>query len=570
MVIPELLLNGEVQVTSETGEGMSVVYNYPNCTGTVVGPDASEFGHVVAPKALIKITVGNYSGTMVGNNVYLGGRAEGHLYPYRGEILIGFYGDLEFNKKVNNATPTDLQKYTFALVRLNNAIKKTEDNSKFWEELQTTKNEGGTFTFTDVHFSRQGDYYFKVYEKPSTQEGVTIDNKEYLIKVSVGATTTSDGKVVYSIDSAKYYTIDDADNLLTITEGEEYKNAKVNEDAITESRSITWNQGSSDENVKMTGDLTFFNTVADASVTLDGTKTLEGQDLTDEQFSFKVKDTTEKSPHKGEEVATGTNNAQGAITFTSITYDSDMFEGDDYVIQTDAETGDKYIELTYSVEEVKPDEATAGNNYTVDGIKYDPSVKTVTVKVTAHIDGGNITAEVTSGGDSISFRNTAEEEKGYLKVKKTVSGATLEEAKTFKFTVKGPDNKYYYLENGRSHKGIGYGSVCGGRGGGRPDDGRERSAQRGTRKLHSDGSKGRRKRGDRDRRLYGRERNGSRHSSRCEHHYGDKPCGSDRNEHLRGREGLPESEEDSERSDPGRSQDVQVHGEGPGQQVLLP
>ena len=33
-------------------------------------------------------------------------------------------------------------------------------------------------------------------------------------------------------------------------------------------------------------------------------------------------------------------------------------------------------------------------------------------------------------------------------MKKTVSGATLEEAKTFKFTVKGPDNKYYYLENG--------------------------------------------------------------------------------------------------------------------------
>ena len=409
MVIPELLLNGEVQVTSETGEGMSVVYNYPNCTGTVVGPDASEFGHVVAPKALIKITVGNYSGTMVGNNVYLGGRAEGHLYPYRGEILIGFYGDLEFNKKVNNATPTDLQKYTFALVRLNNAIKKTEDDSKFWEELQTTKNDGGTFTFTDVQFSRQGDYYFKVYEKPSTQEGVTIDETEYLIKVSVNARTTSEGKVIYSIESATYYTIDNADHLLTITEGEEYKNAKVNEDAITKSGSITWNQGSSDENVKMTGDLTFFNTVADASVTLDGTKTLEGQDLTDEQFSFKVKDTTEKSPHKGEEVATGTNNAQGAITFTSITYDSDMFEGDDYVIQTDAETGDKYIELTYSVEEVKPDEATAGNNYTVDGIKYDPSVKTVTVKVTAHIDGGNITAEVTSGGDSISFRNTAEE-----------------------------------------------------------------------------------------------------------------------------------------------------------------
>ena len=448
MTIPELKVNGAGLDTVETGEGMSVVYNYPNCTGTINGPGGSEFGHVVAPKALIKITGGNYSGTMVGNNVYLGEAAEGHLYPYRGEILIGFYGDLEFNKKVNNNTPTALQKYSFVLERLNDAIELSEDDSKFWEELQTVKNNGGKLSFNDVHFTKQGDYYFKVYEKTSTQEGVTTDTTKYLIKVSVGVSTSSEGKVMYSINSAKYYTIDDEDDLLVITRGEEYKGAAVNEKAITKSGSITWNQESSDKNVKMTGDLTFLNTVADTSVTLDGTKTLVGQDLTAGQFDFEVKDTTGKSPKKGSVVATGTNDAQGAIIFTSIPYDSDMFEGDDYEIQTDAETGDKYIELTYSVKEVMPAGATEETDYTVDGIKYDHSEKTVTVKVTAHVEGGNITAEVTTGKDSISFENTAVKQKGYLKVKKTISGATLTAAKTFKFTVKGKgeDGLYYYLD----------------------------------------------------------------------------------------------------------------------------
>ena len=354
MVIPELLLNGEVQVTSETGEGMSVVYNYPNCTGTVVGPDASEFGHVVAPKALIKITVGNYSGTMVGNNVYLGEDAEGHLYPYRGEILIGFYGDLEFNKKVNNNTPTALQKYSFVLERLNDAIELSEDDSKFWEELQTVKNNGGKLSFNDVHFTRLGDYYFKVYEEASTQEGVITDTNKYLIKVTVGAEDI-DGKVIYKIDSAEYYTIDDEKNLLIVTKGEKYKSAEINAGAITKSGSIKWEKKPDAENVTLTGDLTFFNTVAEASVTLDGTKTLEGQDLTAGQFDFEVKDVTEKSPNKDKEVATGTNNAQGAISFTSIPYDSEMFEGDAYDIKTDEKTGDKYIELTYSVTEVLPE-----------------------------------------------------------------------------------------------------------------------------------------------------------------------------------------------------------------------
>ena len=85
----------------ENGESSSVIFNYPNATGTVQSSRGSTIGHVVAPKALIKMVGGNYNGTLVGNNVYIGSNAEGHVRFYRGGDLIGAYGEFELSKSVD-------------------------------------------------------------------------------------------------------------------------------------------------------------------------------------------------------------------------------------------------------------------------------------------------------------------------------------------------------------------------------------------------------------------------------------------------------------------------------------
>ena len=109
---------------------------------------------------------------------------------------------------------------------------------------------------------------------------------------------------------------------------------------------------------------------SDAAVTLTGTKKLTGKDLTDNMFTFEVKDSS------GALAATGTNLADGSITFSTITYD----------------TPGTY---TYTVSE------KVGNQ---SGISYDPAVYTVRVEV-ADNGGATLTATPTYVDGAITFTN---------------------------------------------------------------------------------------------------------------------------------------------------------------------
>ena len=469
MTVPVLHINGNQLNTVETGEGFSVLFNYPNCTGTVSGPGTSEFGHVVAPKALIKITGGNYSGTMVGNNVYLAGNAEGHLYPYRGDTLLGFYGDMDFDKRVNNDEPSANQKYSFVLEQLNDVVYCDEGGTPTttddWRELQTVKNVGRSIPFKDVHFTKSGDFYFRVYEKQSTQTGVTTDTTQYLVEVPVRAHADGSNTQLYIDTDAgvKFYKIIDAENLVQEDRVQEAgKNDKIvrtiNTNAIEPAGSLNWTkkQDSEDGTISANGDsnVRFYNTVADASVTLNGTKTLEGRDLKANEFAFSVKDVTGPNlvgvDGEGNEVttrltnatnntivATGKNAASGAIAFTSINYHSSIFDGIPGEIHK--------LKFTYKVTEDMPEGATEENSYTVDGVTYDPHEYEVTVIVTEG-DGGSMSAQITEGGDPITFTNSEEAQKGSLKITKNVTvngeqptnGNKAAADGTFTYSVKGP------------------------------------------------------------------------------------------------------------------------------------
>ncbi|MCD8011910.1 MAG: Cna B-type domain-containing protein, partial [Lachnospiraceae bacterium] len=121
------------------------------------------------------------------------------------------------------------------------------------------------------------------------------------------------------------------------------------------------------------------------TLVLTGSKTYQNGTLTAGAFTFTVKEGTEK-------VSTGTVAADGTITFTEIKY---------------ADT-DAVGTHTYKITEDLPADATAENDYTVNGIKYDPTEITVTVEVTDNGEG-TLVAEIVEGeSDEITFTNEKE------------------------------------------------------------------------------------------------------------------------------------------------------------------
>ncbi len=117
---------------------------------------------------------------------------------------------------------------------------------------------------------------------------------------------------------------------------------------------------------------------AKGAIVLEGTKVLEGRTLKAGEFTFEVKDASDKV------VATGTNDAAGKITFTEIKY-------------TEKDAGKTY---TYEVYEVK------GN---LSGVTYVKEPVTVKVTVTDNGDGTlDVKADKTAA--AIKFTNTYEAE----------------------------------------------------------------------------------------------------------------------------------------------------------------
>ena len=295
-IIPKLEVNGATQNTVETGEGISVVWNYPYATGTVDGPNTSEFGHVLAPRALVRITAGNYSGTMVGNNVYLSGDAEGHLYPYRGGQLVGFQAEMDATKLVDGGEPLPFEQYEFELMQLRSLVDTyeydelvaqygTDQDKIFWEHLQTVENNGSSIKFEDVNFYSRGTYIFMLQENAdSVDEGMTADPKRYIVECQVGNTVNGTTNTL-SMDSIKYYEVT-GDTLFSIEEMKDEEDnvwgyrTHINESALTQKGTINWQTG------KIATDIEFLNTEKKAGITI--TKRVNGANDRSATFIFNL------------------------------------------------------------------------------------------------------------------------------------------------------------------------------------------------------------------------------------------------------------------------------------------
>ncbi|HIT91276.1 MAG TPA: hypothetical protein IAC41_12805, partial [Candidatus Merdenecus merdavium] len=184
-----------------------------------------------------------------------------------------------------------------------------------------TNNVIGNIDFTSITYTEAGTYHYTVKEVAGTLPGITYDETSY--EVTVEVTDDGEGALVATITYP--------------------------EDGIVFNNSYS-------------------TTSVDADFT--GQKTLTGKELTEGMFDFVVKD------EEGNQVSTGTNDADGKIDFTSITYTQPgVYE--------------------YTAQEVK------GNT---PGITYDTSV--YSIKVTVVDNGlGSLVAEVSYVNGAINFEN---------------------------------------------------------------------------------------------------------------------------------------------------------------------
>ena len=181
------------------------------------------------------------------------------------------------------------------------------------------------------------------------------------------------------------YTVDES-HVSGVNANDYYMSISGNaEDGYTITNSTATISGSVDGAITLAGTKNFIDTTAD---NLKGT-------LTDGQFTFTVKDEEGNAvkDSDGNDLK-GSVKADGTISFGEIAYK-----------QTDLQ-GQTSRTFKYLITEDMPAEATASNEYTVDGIKYDPSVKTVYVTIALSEDGKSLTVTKETTSDYIIFTNT--------------------------------------------------------------------------------------------------------------------------------------------------------------------
>ena len=294
--IPKLeTINGETLPDScDNGDGISVIYNFPEASALTNWDGNPEYGHVIAPFADVVLPGSNYNGCVIANSCYSG--SEGHLSPYKGGTIIGFYGKLKTDKTVDNKEPTDRQVFKFVMQHLRNVVSESEyleergngktQNEIMWDYIGATMNNHSLVEFDKVPFYEAGTYYFLVYESTDKQyPDITLDPVKYIVEADVVANTIGEN-VILSIDSSslKYYKVTDEANLITVNQDTttgEYR-ATINEAAITLLGDLTWDNSTSTLNTP----IEFQNKEKKSGITIR--KVVTGTDDPTAEFPFKL------------------------------------------------------------------------------------------------------------------------------------------------------------------------------------------------------------------------------------------------------------------------------------------
>lgn len=218
-------------------------------------------------------------------------------------------------------------------------------------------------------------YTYTVKETAGSDAGVTYDDTEYTVTI----TTADDGQGGITVTT-------------TVTDGADYTQSYVydNDDATENQTAVV----PFTNTYKAEGQLG-----GNGAASIKATKTLTNRPMVDSEFTFNL---TNAADDSNTVVATGTNDANGTITFSAINYSIDqMLEDVDNGLATpDVVDGKDTFTYTYEVTE-----ETANLDDGVSAI--DAAGFQITVTVTDNGDGTlGIAVAYPDGSDGLIFRNT--------------------------------------------------------------------------------------------------------------------------------------------------------------------
>ncbi len=187
--------NGSLE---SNASGMSIVFTFPNAEKVIL-PNASTYGHVIAPDADIDTHSNNYAGCLVGQNITLNG--EGHTWPYTGETLVPTQAGLHAVKQVDGKTPDENQVFNFYLDKLENGE---------WKRIDEKPNIRAAILFKELVYAQEtdvGDHWYLIREDQTEKDGYIVSQALYVVKVSVKENQSGSVKRLY-IDNTTYYKTD--------------------------------------------------------------------------------------------------------------------------------------------------------------------------------------------------------------------------------------------------------------------------------------------------------------------------------------------------------------------------
>ena len=397
--IPQVL--GVAGGGENKAEGSSVVFVCPDALEvTAVGL----IGHLVAPNADVSLSGGFFNGCVIAKS--LKADAEGHMWPYNGEVLEPEteYGDLEIVKVTTGTTTPEDAKFT---ITGPNDYEKTVEYKEFTNGKYSIEDlETGTYTIKESNADVDG------YTLTVTGEGTAVVKKDEtttatitnkyeeikveekgaleIVKTSIGANTPDDatftikdseGNVIKTLTYADIKAGNGIVNDLTVGE---YTIEESNANVDNYTLNVTGDTKVTVEKDKTTT-ATITNTYTKHTGALKIVKTTKGS-FTPDQTTFTVKD------------------ANGNVIKT-LTY-ADIKSGNNII--NNLPVG------TYTVEEA----GASVNGYTL----------TVTGEGTVTIaKDSTTTLSITNEYEEI----VVEEEKGSLKINKDSKGATTPDDTVF-------------------------------------------------------------------------------------------------------------------------------------------
>lgn len=334
---------------------------------------------------------------------------------YSSELDYVGKGGIELVKNLTGYDLTKDNQFTFTLNAADEASKVKagmQDMSEDVFNTEDTMDANGLSTSTiqllpKMQKFTQDDvgkvYKYTVSETSEQKPGYTNDTTEYTVEIS----TTDDGSGTLTVSTR-----------ITGTNGTDitYKYTQSKQKAETGVAQVVFNNTYTSST----------NTEGyDASVNLTGTKTLTNRPMVDGEFQFNVLS-------NGSVVLSGTNTADGIVTFTPINYTNDQLIRD-HANGIASKEGNTYT-YVYDVEEVTP-----GNGVSIVAGKF-----SVTVKVTDNGDGKLVT-NVIYPETGLAFENaygqSANAELNIHGTKKLAENGTNHPDITgkFQFTITGSD-----------------------------------------------------------------------------------------------------------------------------------